>query len=57
MLTSFLASRDLSRNELTAISKRTFRGLTALKSLHLDGNQLKCVDEKALENLKSLELL
>ncbi|RVE53061.1 hypothetical protein evm_002359 [Chilo suppressalis] len=49
--------RDLSRNELTAISRRTFRGLTALKSLHLDGNQLKCIDEKAFENLKSLELL
>ncbi|CAH0730504.1 unnamed protein product, partial [Brenthis ino] len=48
---------DLSRNELTAISRRTFRGLTALKSLHLDGNQLKCIDEKALENLKSLEVL
>ncbi|KOB75932.1 Slit protein, partial [Operophtera brumata] len=48
---------DLSRNELTAISRRTFRGLTALKSLHLDGNQLKCIDEKALENLKSWLLL
>ncbi|PZC73120.1 hypothetical protein B5X24_HaOG209978 [Helicoverpa armigera] len=48
---------DLSRNELTAISRRTFRGLTALKSLHLDGNHLKCIDEKALENLKSLEVL
>ncbi|CAG9789761.1 unnamed protein product [Diatraea saccharalis] len=53
----FQNCRDLSRNELTAISRRTFRGLTALKSLHLDGNQLKCVDEKAFENLKSLELL
>ncbi|CAB3224476.1 unnamed protein product [Arctia plantaginis] len=49
--------RDLSRNELTAISRRTFRGLTALKSLHLDGNHLKCIDEKAFENLKSLEVL
>ncbi|KAF9412195.1 hypothetical protein HW555_009218, partial [Spodoptera exigua] len=48
---------DLSRNELTAISRRTFRGLTALKSLHIDGNHLKCIDEKAFENLKSLEVL
>ncbi|GBP69409.1 Protein slit [Eumeta japonica] len=49
--------RDLSRNDLTAVSRRALRGLSALKSLHLDGNKLKCIDEKALEQLKSLDVL
>ncbi|CAG9106513.1 unnamed protein product [Plutella xylostella] len=50
-------SRDLSRNELTAVSRRALRGLSAVRSVHLDSNKLRCVDEKALEQLKSLDTL
>ncbi|KPJ04395.1 Protein slit [Papilio xuthus] len=60
-----VARIDLSNNKIVKIAADAFNGLTrltslgltSLKSLHLDGNHLKCIDDKALEHMKSLEVL
>lgn len=48
---------DLSNNEIAAISKRMFKGVTSLRSLQLDHNQIVCIDELALKSLHELEIL
>nr|CAH0103633.1 unnamed protein product [Daphnia galeata] len=50
-------SVDLSHNQLTAVGKRTLRGLNSLRNLQLDNNQLTCIDEAALRSQKELEIL
>lgn len=52
-----MSRRDLSNNEIGAISKRMFKGVSALRSLQLDHNQIVCIDEQAVKNLHELEIL
>jgi hypothetical protein len=49
--------RDLSSNQLSLISRKTFSGCPSLRNLQLESNHIACVDEAALRQLKNLEVI
>ncbi|OQR71391.1 protein slit-like [Tropilaelaps mercedesae] len=50
-----MITRDLSENRLTLISSKTVVNCAALRILNLEANNLSCIDESALRQLKNLE--
>lgn len=53
----FFFCRDLSSNQLSLISRKTFSGCPSLRNLQLESNHIACVDEAALRQLKNLEVI
>uniref|UniRef100_A0A672MTV2 Slit homolog 3 protein-like n=1 Tax=Sinocyclocheilus grahami TaxID=75366 RepID=A0A672MTV2_SINGR len=50
-------SRDLSENQIQAIPRKAFRGITAVKNLQLDSNHISCIEDGAFRALRDLEIL
>lgn len=39
------------------IGRKTFKGVTSLRSLQIDNNEITCLDEQAFRGLAELEIL
>uniref|UniRef100_A0A8C4SD07 Slit homolog 3 (Drosophila) n=1 Tax=Erpetoichthys calabaricus TaxID=27687 RepID=A0A8C4SD07_ERPCA len=50
-------SWDLSENQIQAIPRKAFRGITNVKNLQLDNNHISCIEDGAFRALRDLEIL
>uniref|UniRef100_A0A665WD44 Slit homolog 3 (Drosophila) n=1 Tax=Echeneis naucrates TaxID=173247 RepID=A0A665WD44_ECHNA len=50
-------SRDLSENQIQAVPRKAFRGITNVKNLQLDSNHISCIEDGAFRALRDLEIL
>uniref|UniRef100_A0A8C4EK45 Slit homolog 3 (Drosophila) n=1 Tax=Dicentrarchus labrax TaxID=13489 RepID=A0A8C4EK45_DICLA len=50
-------SRDLSENQIQAVPRKAFRGITSVKNLQLDSNHISCIEDGAFRALRDLEIL
>uniref|UniRef100_A0A673MMG0 Slit homolog 3 protein-like n=1 Tax=Sinocyclocheilus rhinocerous TaxID=307959 RepID=A0A673MMG0_9TELE len=48
---------DLSENQIQAVPRKAFRGITAVKNLQLDSNHISCIEDGAFRALRDLEIL
>ncbi|CAG08295.1 unnamed protein product, partial [Tetraodon nigroviridis] len=48
---------DLSENQVQAIPRKAFRGITSVKNLQLDSNHISCIEDGAFRALRDLEIL
>uniref|UniRef100_A0A8C6KQ38 Slit homolog 3 (Drosophila) n=1 Tax=Nothobranchius furzeri TaxID=105023 RepID=A0A8C6KQ38_NOTFU len=49
--------RDLSENQIQAVPRKAFRGITNVKNLQLDSNHISCIEDGAFRALRDLEIL
>uniref|UniRef100_A0A673YPX7 Slit homolog 3 (Drosophila) n=1 Tax=Salmo trutta TaxID=8032 RepID=A0A673YPX7_SALTR len=49
--------RDLSENQIQAVPRKAFRGITTVKNLQLDSNHISCIEDGAFRALRDLEIL
>ncbi|KAI9518167.1 hypothetical protein NQZ68_039612 [Dissostichus eleginoides] len=49
--------RDLSENQIKAVPRKAFRGITNVKNLQLDSNHISCIEDGAFRALRDLEIL
>uniref|UniRef100_A0A8D0AEW4 Slit homolog 3 (Drosophila) n=1 Tax=Sander lucioperca TaxID=283035 RepID=A0A8D0AEW4_SANLU len=54
---SLSRSRDLSENQIQAVPRKAFRGITSVKNLQLDSNHISCIEDGAFRALRDLEIL
>uniref|UniRef100_A0A668A4S2 Slit homolog 3 (Drosophila) n=1 Tax=Myripristis murdjan TaxID=586833 RepID=A0A668A4S2_9TELE len=54
---SLCLSRDLSENQIQAVPRKAFRGITNVKNLQLDSNHISCIEDGAFRALRDLEIL
>uniref|UniRef100_W5KTN6 Slit homolog 3 (Drosophila) n=1 Tax=Astyanax mexicanus TaxID=7994 RepID=W5KTN6_ASTMX len=54
---SLFMCRDLSENQIQAIPRKSFRGITNVKNLQLDSNHISCIEDGAFRALRDLEIL
>uniref|UniRef100_A0A8C5NC96 Slit homolog 3 protein-like n=1 Tax=Gouania willdenowi TaxID=441366 RepID=A0A8C5NC96_GOUWI len=52
-----LLFRDLSENQIQAVPRKAFRGITGVKNLQLDSNHISCIEDGAFRALRDLEIL
>uniref|UniRef100_A0A6Q2X3N3 Slit homolog 3 (Drosophila) n=1 Tax=Esox lucius TaxID=8010 RepID=A0A6Q2X3N3_ESOLU len=50
-------STDLSENQIQAVPRKAFRGITTVKNLQLDSNHINCIEDGAFRALRDLEIL
>uniref|UniRef100_A0A7N6FHZ1 Slit homolog 3 (Drosophila) n=1 Tax=Anabas testudineus TaxID=64144 RepID=A0A7N6FHZ1_ANATE len=48
---------DLSENQIQAVPRKAFRGITSVKNLQLDSNHISCIEDGAFRALRDLEIL
>ncbi|KAJ8393903.1 hypothetical protein AAFF_G00056320 [Aldrovandia affinis] len=53
----FVILRDLSENQIQAVPRKAFRGITTVKNLQLDSNHISCIEDGAFRALRDLEIL
>uniref|UniRef100_A0A8C5NC76 Slit homolog 3 protein-like n=1 Tax=Gouania willdenowi TaxID=441366 RepID=A0A8C5NC76_GOUWI len=49
--------KDLSENQIQAVPRKAFRGITGVKNLQLDSNHISCIEDGAFRALRDLEIL
>ncbi|KAK7922531.1 hypothetical protein WMY93_009433 [Mugilogobius chulae] len=54
---SMCLCRDLSENQIQAVPRKAFRGITNVKNLQLDSNHISCIEDGAFRALRDLEIL
>ena len=54
---TFFNSRDLSFNQLTAITEGSFANLDSLEELDLHHNQISCIDRNSFKSFEALRYL
>uniref|UniRef100_A0A672MYR9 Slit homolog 3 protein-like n=1 Tax=Sinocyclocheilus grahami TaxID=75366 RepID=A0A672MYR9_SINGR len=57
LLFTAVVGLDLSENQIQAVPRKAFRGITAVKNLQLDSNHISCIEDGAFRALRDLEIL